>query len=90
MPNLKSSKKDTRRTARRNARNRADLTRIGTALKKVRSAPDRQAAELALRELGGLLDRAAHKKLVHWRNAARQKSRAASSVTEKFGAAAGS
>lgn len=84
MANLKSSIKDIRRTRRRTARNQASLTRIGTALKAVRSAKSKETADSALLVASSLLDRAAHSKLLHWRKAARQKSHLTQFVNRKF------
>jgi small subunit ribosomal protein S20 len=84
MANLKSSKKDIRRTARRTARNQTRRTQIQTAIKVVRSAASPEAAQGALRELTVLLDRGAREKLIHWRKAARQKSRMAAFLAGKF------
>ena len=84
MANLKSSKKDIRRTRRRTARNQTSLSRIRTAVKSVRSAKSKEAASTALLKAGSLLDRAAHAGLMHWRKAARQKSNLSKLVNTKF------
>jgi len=84
MANLKSSKKDVRRTRRRTARNQARDTRIWTAISAVEGAASRDAALAALRTANSLLDRAAHKDLIHQRAAARRKSRLAELVNRKF------
>ena len=87
MANLKSSKKDVRRTARRTERNRSQLSRLQTAVREVKTAESRDKAQVALRVACSLLDRAAHSHLVHWRAAARQKARLSLSVNKKFPAA---
>ena len=84
MANLKSSKKDVRRTRRRTERNKARTTRLNTAFHAVAAATTREDAMAALKVANALLDRAAHKNLVHWRAAARHKSRLASAVNRKF------
>jgi small subunit ribosomal protein S20 len=84
MANLKSSIKDIRRTRRRTARNQASLSRIGTAVKAVRSAKSKEAANAALLRAGSLLDRAAHSGLMHWRKVARQKSNLSRMINRKF------
>ena len=84
MANLKSSIKDVRRTARRTGRNQARDTRLRTAIHAVQGAASRDAALAALKTVNGLLDRAAHKDLLHWRTAARHKSRLADLVNRKF------
>ena len=84
MPNLKSSIKDVRRTKRRTARNQARLTRVSTALRAIKAADSKEAAHSALREAASLLDKAARSELIHWRKAARQKSRLTQFVNSKF------
>ena len=84
MPNLKSSFKDVRRTQRRTIRNQARFSRIRTALRAVKTAASKEVAQAALREAASLLDRAAHSDLIHWRAAARQKSRLTQFISKKF------
>jgi small subunit ribosomal protein S20 len=84
VANLKSSKKDVRRTRRRTIRNVESISRITNATKAVRTAATREAAQQAFRGLTLLLDRAAQKDLIHWRKAARQKSRIAALLAVKF------
>ena len=84
MANLKSSKKDVRRTATRTAANISRMSEIETAIRAVRSAGDAAAASVALRKASSLLDRAAAKDLLHRRTAARQKSRLSAAVARKF------
>lgn len=74
MPNLKSSKKDMRKSRAAQARNRAQRSALRTALKKAEAAgatPEQKKTAVQL------LDRAARKGLVHANNAARRKSRIA-------------
>jgi len=84
MANLKSSIKDVRRTRRRTERNKARNTRLETAFRAVEAAANREEALAALKVASALLDRAAHKDLIHWRGAARHKSRLAAAVNRKF------
>jgi len=84
MANLKSSKKDIRRTKRRTTRNQAGRSRHQTALRAVKIARSKEVAEAAFLVASSLLDRAAQTKLVHWRKAARQKSRLAEFIRKKF------
>ena len=86
MANLASSKKDIRRTVRRTERRRAQISEIETAVRAVRFAPDANTARVAARKAAALLSRAAGKGLMHWRNAARQKSGLAAFISGKFGA----
>ncbi len=76
MPNLKSSKKDMRKSRAAQVRNRAQRSALRSALKKAETegaTPEQKKAAVVL------LDRAARKGLVHANNAARRKSRIAKS-----------
>lgn len=84
MANLKSSKKDIRRTKTRTIRNRAELSRILTAVRAARMAATAEAAKKSFEEAASLLDRAAAKQLFHWRTAARRKSRLAAYISRKL------
>jgi len=84
MANLKSSRKDIRRTGRRTARNLGRLTELDTVLRAVRAATEAGKAHDALRRASALLDRAAAKGLLHPRTADRQKSRLTLAVARKF------
>ncbi len=71
MPNIKSAKKDLRKSRAAAVRNRAQRSALRTALKKGKSpaaSPDEQLKAVSL------LDRAARKGLIHANAAARQKS----------------
>jgi small subunit ribosomal protein S20 len=71
VPNIKSAKKDMRKSRAAAVRNRAQRSTLRTALKKAKapgaSADDKTAAV-------SLLDRAARKGLIHRNSAARHKS----------------
>ena len=74
MPNIKSAKKNMRKTRAATARNKAQRSALRTALRKAGAAdatPDQQRSAVQL------LDRAARKGLVHPNAAARRKSRMA-------------
>ncbi|MGE8720839.1 30S ribosomal protein S20 [Leptospira terpstrae] len=80
MANLKSSKKDIRRTARRKERNGEDRTELRTyarLLIKAIKAGDKTEALTVFSKLASKLDRAAKTKLIHKKNADRKKSRMA-------------
>jgi small subunit ribosomal protein S20 len=64
-----------RTSERRNERNRAFRSKLRTALKKVRSADTAETGNAAFRDAASLLDRAAHKRIIHPNKAARAKSR---------------
>jgi small subunit ribosomal protein S20 len=74
VPNIKSAKKDLRKSRAAAIRNRAQRSALRTAVKRARAnaagGDDRLAAV-------SLLDRAARKGLIHRNTAARQKSRLA-------------
>ncbi len=74
MPNIKSSKKDMRKSRAATVRNRAQRSALRTALKRA-SAPE--ATDDQRRSAVTLLDRAARKGLIHRNAAARRKSRLA-------------
>ena len=75
MPKLKSAKKHQATSAKAHTRNRALRSRLRTALKKVRQAPDKASAETALQEAISTVDRTTSKGIIHKNAAARYKSR---------------
>ena len=77
MPNVKSAEKRMRTAAKRAARNKAQRSRLRTAVKKARQAESPEEVTTAFQEAKSLLDRAARKRLVHPNKAARLKSRLA-------------
>ena len=74
MPNIKSAKKRMRLSRIANERNRAERSRLRTAIKRVREAENAKSAEAAYRRVQVLLDRAATSRLLHPSAAARMKS----------------
>ena len=75
MPNTKSAKKRMRQSEKRQEKNRQERSELRSAVKKVRKAETKDAAEAALKSAETLIDRAARKHLVHPNKAARTKSR---------------
>lgn len=78
MANHKSALKRHRQSLVRRARNRQVKTRIKNIVKAVRTAveaKDKEAAVAALKDATVILDKAASKKVIHWRQAARRISR---------------
>lgn len=71
MPNIRSAKKDMRKSRAAAIRNRAQRSALRTALKKA-TAPTASADERT--SAVSLLDRAARKGLIHANKAARHKS----------------
>ena len=81
MPNLKSSKKDVRRSQRRRVQNLAVRTALKTHIRKVRVAieqgdADKIKAEMIVAQKH--LDKALQRGIIHRKQAARRKSRIAS------------
>jgi small subunit ribosomal protein S20 len=74
LPNIKSAKKDMRKSRVATVRNRAQRSALRTALKRAGTA---DATEDERRNAVTLLDRAARKGLIHKNAAARRKSRLA-------------
>lgn len=87
MPNVKSAEKRVRTSEKRRERNRQFRSKLRTALKKVRTAETTDAGAEALRAAIVLIDRAAHKRIVHPNKAARDKSRL-NAFIQKLGAQA--
>jgi small subunit ribosomal protein S20 len=83
VPIKKSSEKDVRRTARRRERNVAVMSRLRTAIKKVREAKSADEATKAYNDAESLIDKAARRKYVPANTAARTKSRLAVAVNKK-------
>ena len=75
MPKLKSAKKHQITSAKAYVRNRAIRSRMRTALKKVRQAPDKASADIALQAAISIIDRTTNKSIIHKNAAARYKSR---------------
>ena len=75
MPKLKSAKKHHSTSAKAYVHNHALRSRMRTALKKVRQAPDRASAEIALQAAISTVDRTTSKGVIHKNAAARYKSR---------------
>lgn len=85
MANHDSALKRHRQSLKRNLRNRVTKTRIKNAVKAVRSAveaKDVEKAQLAVVDAVKVLDKAATKKVIHWRQAARRISRLQQAVNK--------
>lgn len=80
MPHHKSAIKRMRQDKKRRERNKAVKSQVKTAIKKAVSLAGTEQAASALREAESIIDRAAKKGFIHWRNAARKKSRLAKKV----------
>jgi small subunit ribosomal protein S20 len=74
MPNIKSAKKRMQLSAAAREKNRAERSRIRTAIKRVRAAEGAVDGTARLSEAVALLDRAATRRLYHPNRVARIKS----------------
>jgi small subunit ribosomal protein S20 len=84
MANHQSALKRARQTIKRTATNRANSSRLRTALRSLRETiekGDKQAAEKTYRETVSALDKAIQKGTLHGNTAARYKSRLGKRVT---------
>lgn len=78
MANHFSALKRARQTERRTARNRANTSRLRTALRDMRESlgkNDKNAAQTAFRQTVSALDKAIQKGVIHQNTASRYKSR---------------
>ena len=85
MANLKSSKKDIRRNAKRRAVNQSVRTALKTTVKRVRQAAetgDTAKTTDALKAAQKSLDNASQRGIIHKKQAARRKSRAAKAAAK--------
>ncbi len=82
MPQHKSAEKRVRVSERRHTRNKADITRMKTAVKNVRNAESKAEAEAALKKAVKLLDQFSAKKVIHRNQASNQKSKLASLINK--------
>ena len=80
MANTSSAEKRIRQERKRTAHNRAQRSRLKTALKRVSNATEAGAAQEALGEVSALLDRLATRRIIHPNKAARKKSQLAKKV----------
>jgi small subunit ribosomal protein S20 len=80
MPNTKSAIKRARQAEKRTEHNKAQRSRLKTAIKRTMTATDAETAEASFRETSALLDRYATRNLVHKNKAARKKSQLAKHV----------
>jgi len=85
LANSASSKKRIRQTETRTLRNRAQRSRLRTAVKRVLGADDAAQAQEELVRTAAMLDRYAARRLIHPNKAARKKSQLARHVRELAG-----
>ncbi len=82
MPHHKSAAKRVLTNEKRRQRNMAATSRMKTAIKAVRSATTRGAAETVLKQTSAVLDRTAAKGIIKRETASRHKSRLAKFVAK--------
>lgn len=75
MPQHESAKKRVRQNEKRHANNKAQMSRVRTMMKKLRSMEDPEEAQAYLNEVKGALDRLASKNIIHDNKAANYKSK---------------
>jgi len=85
LPHHRSAKKRMRQDEKRRARNRAVKSQVKTAIKKVLEVVGKEEAPELLRQAESVIDRAAKKGVIHWRAAARKKSRLGRKVRASTG-----
>jgi small subunit ribosomal protein S20 len=83
LANTSSAEKRIRQDRKRTAHNRAQRSRIKTALKRVTAATDPQEAQNALKDASALLDRLATRRIIHPNKAARKKSQLTRMVNQR-------
>jgi small subunit ribosomal protein S20 len=82
LANTRSAEKKVRQERKRRAHNRAQRSRIKTAIKDVLGAANAEAAAPAFKRASALLDRMASRSLIHRNKAARKKSQLAHHVAK--------
>ena len=85
MAHHKASKKSIRKDAKLRAKNRAVKSEVRSSSKKVAAASSAEEAGKALSEAASVIDRAAKKHIIHWKTAARKKSKLAKAAKAKTG-----
>ena len=85
MPHHKSTRKRLRQDKKRRERNKAVKSAVKSASKGVSTATTSEEGTERLSKAASVIDRAAKKHVIHWRNAARKKSRLAKRVNTLSG-----
>ncbi len=87
MPNIRSSKKDIRRTKTRTLRNKANRSKVKTYRKRVLEAlskGDAKAVQEAYNKFASAADKAAKSNSIHKNKASRLKSRVAAKMAQSL------
>ena len=82
MANLKSSKKDIRRSTKKRLQNQGVKTALKTYVKKVKKAASGEDAKVALVGAVKAIDKAVQNGVIHKNQGARRKSRAAKAANK--------
>jgi len=77
MPVHDSPKKQIRKDKKRNLQNKKSKSALRTSIKKIYTAETTDEKQNNFRVAEKLLDKNAQKQIIHWKNAARKKSRLA-------------
>jgi small subunit ribosomal protein S20 len=85
LANTASAEKRIRQERKRSDHNRAQRSRLKTAIKRVHTETDAAAAAEAFKETAALLDRLASRRLIHPNKAARKKSQLARALNARQG-----
>ena len=80
MPQHKSEIKRTRQIERRRVRNVHKKSKLRTAIKAVRQAPDKETAATEMKNTVSMLDRMARRGIIHKNKAANLKSKLSKSI----------
>jgi small subunit ribosomal protein S20 len=83
MPTHKSVEKRVRQNERKRVKNLVQRSHLKTAVKKVRTEPNKEAALPELKKTVALLDRLAARKIIHRNKAANLKSKLQSLINKK-------
>ena len=75
MPQHRSAEKRVRQNSKKRLRNVQKRSKMKTAIKKVKAAPDKETALVEFKKAVSLLDRMAVKGIIHRNNAANIKSK---------------
>ena len=76
----KSAQKRARQTVKRTERNKKYKSAIKSSLKKIDTVKDKSSADVELKKIVALLDKAANKNIIHRNKAARLKSKITKTV----------
>ena len=82
MANHKSAEKRIRANETKRLRNRYQHKTTRTFIRKLREAKSKDEAQTLLKEVTGMLDKLAKKNIIHWKNAANQKSKLTKMVSK--------